>query len=201
MKTGIALALALMWGGGVVAATDHDTHSLVTWSGIAGVITAPGVDNPVAVITDGNGHVVRQIHSGTLPWVTRAGWASVDLITGAARFAVTGLVLNGGNASGTAGVIDQAIGTLVCNPGSTELNQPQSVINTQPIALSLRGDASFSGELTYAVPFPCTNPLFLIRTGPAFGPFAGRWLATGVDRHVGDSNQSRGDRSHMYDRR
>src|SRR4029453_2718945 len=131
-----------------------------------------------------------QVSSGTLPWVTRTGSASVDLATGAVEFSVRGLVLNGGNASGTAGPINQVTGTLVCNPGSTDVNQPQAILDTPPVALSALGNASFSGELTTAVPSPCDSPLFLIRIGPAFGKFAGRWLATGVEPRFGSWNGS-----------
>jgi hypothetical protein len=189
MKTASALVLALLCGGRLQAA-GPDNDSVVSWRNIAGVITALGIDNPVAVITDQNNNILSQIHSGTLPWVVRTGTAEVDLTTGAADFSVRGLVLIGGNASGTAGPINQVIGTLVCNPGSTDVNQPQSIVDTPPVALSALGNANFSGELTAPVPFPCGGPLFLIRIGPAFGGFAGRWLATGVGPQFGHSNQS-----------
>src|SRR5262245_11040509 len=174
MKKGMALAVLLMCGARFAGAHDYDNHSLVTWRNIVGVITAPGVDNPVAVTTDTDDNVLSQIHSGTRPWVTRSGSASVDLTTGAVRFDVRGLVLNGGNATGTAGPINEGTGTLVCNPGSTSADQPQTVIDTPPVALSVLGNARFHGELTDPVPTTCANPLFLIRIGPAFEAFAGR---------------------------
>jgi hypothetical protein len=191
MRKALVLAMTLLSGGAAIV-TAHDSDSVVSWSNIAGVISAPGIDNPVAVITDTEGTVVSQIHSGTLPWVTRTGSARVDLLTGAVQFSVRGLVLIGGNASGTAGPINQIEGTLVCNPGSTDANQPQAVLDTAPVTLSASGDANFSGELTDPVPAQCASPLFLIRIGPAFGPFAGRWLATGVEPHLGDSNDHKG---------
>jgi hypothetical protein len=40
------------------------------------------------------------------------------------------------------------------------------------------------------VPYPCDSPLFLIRIGPPFGAFAGRWLATGVEPRYGDAFSS-----------
>jgi hypothetical protein len=189
MKTASALVVALLCGGHLLAA-GQDDDSVVSWSNIAGVITAPGIDNPVAIITDQSNNVLSQIHSGTLPWVVRTGTAAVDLTTGAADFSVRGLVLIGGNASGTAGPINQVVGTLVCNPGSTDVNQPQSIVDTPPVALSALGNANFSGELIVPAPFPCGGPLFLIRIGPAFGSFAGRWLATGVGPRFGRSNGS-----------
>ena len=184
MKKATALVFALLSGATLLAA-DHTNDSIVTWRNIVGVISAPGVDNPVAVVTDDRQNVVSQIHSGTLPWVARSGAAAVDLRTGAVEFNVRGFVLIGGNASGTAGPINQVVGTLVCNPGSRATNQPQVVLDTPPVALSGAGNATFSGELTGDPPSPCDSPLFLIRIGPAFGAFAGRWLATGVDRVAG----------------
>jgi len=198
MKKALALAVLLSCGGGSLAIAQD--QSVVTWRNIAGVITAPGIDNPVAVTTDQDQNVLSQIHSGTLPWVTRSGSARVDLSSGDVQFSVSGLVLVGGNGSGTAGSINQVSGTLVCNPGSTDVNQPQAVIDTPPVGLSFGGNASFSGQLADAVPFPCASPLFLIRIGPGFGPFAGRWLATGVEPRFGGGH-SNGDHDHGHDRR
>src|SRR5215831_897184 len=129
MKTVAAFVIVLLCSGPLWAA-EHERDSVVSWQDIAGVVTAPGIDNPVAVVTNQNSDVVTQIHSGTLPWVTRTGGAHVDLLTGAVVFTVRGLVLNGGNASGTAGTINQVIGTLVCNPGSADVTQPQAVLDT-----------------------------------------------------------------------
>jgi hypothetical protein len=196
MKKTSALAIALLCGGHLLAA-GHDSEAVVSWRNIAGVITAPNVDNPVAVVTDNRQNVLSQIHSGTLPWVARTGTARVNLTTGAIQFNVRGLVLVGGNASGTAGPINQVIGTLVCNPGSTNLTRPQTVLDTPPVALSAAGNANFYGELTDLVPDPCTSPLFLIRIGPAFGAFAGRWLATGLEPSAERSHES--GRHHGYD--
>lgn len=201
MKKALALVITLLCAGGALAAAEHDSDAVVTWRNIVGVISAPGVDNPVAVISGQTGQVISKISSGTLPWVTRSGSARVDLLTGEAQFTVKGLVLIGGNASGSAGPINQVTGTLVCNPGSTDFFQPQAVVDTPPVELSALGNATFNGELTAAVPSPCASPLFLIRIGPAFGPFAGRWLATGVEPRFGGSGESNGDRDHGSDRR
>jgi hypothetical protein len=192
MKKASALAMALLCGGHLLAAGRDNNDSVVSWRNIAGVITAPSVDNPVAVVTDSRQNVVRQIHSGTLPWVARTGAAQVNLTTGEVQFSVKGLVLIGGNASGTAGPINQVTGTLVCNPGSSDVNRPQAILDTAPVALSAAGNANFHGELTDPVPSPCDSPLFLIRIGPAFGGFAGRWLATGVEPYAGRSHESGG---------
>jgi len=184
MKKATALAIALL-GGASLLAVEHSIDSVVMWRNIAGVITAPGVDNPVAIVADDRQNVVSQIHSGTLPWVTRGGTARVNLMNGSIEFSVTGLVIVGGNASGTAGPINQVIGTVVCNPGSAVANKPQVILDTVPTALSGAGNAAFSGELAGDPPSPCEGPLFLIRIGPALGGFAGRWLATGIDRVAG----------------
>src|SRR5262249_56767086 len=104
------------------------------------------------------------------------------------------LVLNGGNATGTAGPINQVVGTLVCNPGSTDPAQPQAILDTAPAALSANGNARFSGQFIDVGPFSCGDPLFLIRIGPGFGTAQGRWLATGVEPSFGDSHGSNRDR-------
>ena len=174
MKNVSALIIALLCGGYVLAAA-RNSGSVASWRNIAGVMTAPGVDNPVAVITYDHGTLLSQVQSGSLLWVTRTGFAQVDMATGAVEFSVAGLVLIGGNASGTAGPINQVTGTLVCNPGSTDVTRPQVILDTPPVTLSTLGDASFSGELTTAAQARCDSPLFLIRIGPEFGqlPAAG----------------------------
>jgi len=154
-------------------ALSHESEdSVVQWREIVGVITAPNVDNPVAGIS-----------SGTLPWSVREGHARVNLATGEVSFEVRGLVLNGGAASGTTGPISSVTGTLVCNPAT----QSQLVIDTAEVPLSSLGNAHFRGELN-ALPGVCTSPLFLVRIGPSFQRAAGRWLATGAVRSVGDND-------------
>ena len=88
----------------VGAFAQNDT--VVRWRGIEGDITAPGVDNPVG-----------QIHSAPGPWTAQSGSARINLATGNGSFEVEGLVLNGGNASGTTGAVTSVIGTLVCQRG------------------------------------------------------------------------------------
>ena len=135
------------------------TDTVVRWRGIEGVITAPGVDNPVS-----------QIHSGAGPWTTRDGNARIDLDTGEGSFEVEGLVLNGGNASGTPGPVTAVMGTLVCNPGSTA--GTEAVIDTPATSLSATGDAELSFKIN--IPPACNKPVFLIRVA------SGRWIATGT---------------------
>ena len=163
------LPLALLLAPAVLFAHDAD-DSVVNWSQIVGVITAPNVDNPVAGVS-----------AGTTPWSTRGGHAHVNLSTGEVSFGVDGLVLNGGNASGTTGPIKEVTGTLVCNPGTNG----QKVLNTQEVTLTAQGDADFHGEIS-GIPATCANPLFLVRIGPSFVGAAGRWLATGAIRTIGD---------------
>src|SRR5207302_7393418 len=59
--------LSMMLCAGAFAQTD----TIVRWRGMEGVITAPGVDNPVG-----------QIHSGAGPWTTRGGSARIDFTSG-----------------------------------------------------------------------------------------------------------------------
>jgi hypothetical protein len=133
--------------------------SVVRWQKINGVITAPGINNPVGGIS-----------SGPLPWTTSAGTARVNFRTGSVFFFVEGLVLGGGNAVGTAGPVASIVGTLVCNAGSTT-GPAQQVLDTPAVPLSSEGNAQFSGVFS-SIP-TCSKPLFLIRAG-------GRWIAAGA---------------------
>ena len=148
--------LSLMLCAGAFAQSD----TTVRWRGFEGVITAPGVDNPIS-----------QIHSGAGPWTARGGSARVNLDTGEGSFEVEGLVLNGGLASGTPGPVVNVVGTLVCNPGSPA-GSVEAVIDTPATHLSAEGNAELSFKIS--VPPVCTNPLFLIRVP------SGRWIATGT---------------------
>jgi hypothetical protein len=143
--------------------------AVVRWKNVVGVITIPGVNLPV-----GN------INSGATAWSARNGRANVNLTNGNALFEVEGLVINGGNATGTTGPISAVVGTLVCGAGSTT----QANFDTAAVALNAQGDARFSGRLA-DLPDACTNPLFLIRIAAPAGA-AGRWIATGTERFLGE---------------
>ena len=163
------LTLALLLAPAASFAQQPD-ESIVQWEGITGVITAPNVDNPVAGIKAGAG-----------PWTTHDGHARIDLLTGRASFDVEGLVLVGGNASGTPGPVTTLNGTLVCNAGTGN----QEVIDTAEVKLSSEGNAHFRGQLD-GLPAVCASPLFLVRIGPSLAGAAGRWLGTGAVRTFGD---------------
>jgi hypothetical protein len=92
------------------------------------------------------------INPGTTPWSTVGGRARVNLATGRVSFDVDGLVLNGGNATGTPGGVDQVEGSLICDAGQPD----QTIFTTLPVPLDARGNADFSG---HSVPIPgtCTN--------------------------------------------
>ena len=156
----------------LLASAYAGEDNVVRWARIVGVITALNVDNPV-----GN------ISSGTFPWTTRSGIASVNLNTGAASWEVDGLVINGAVFSGTPGPITAVRGTLVCNAGAGN----QTVHNTGPRTLSVHGDAQFSGVLNPVPTIACGNPIFLIRIAQPPGA-AGRWIATGADRSIVDED-------------
>ena len=143
--------------------------TMVRWHGIEGVITAPGIDNPVS-----------QIHSGAGPWTTQSGRATINLTTGEGSFEVEGLVLNGGTASGTPGAVNSVMGTLVCNPGSPA-GTAEAVISTPVTSLNTAGNA----ELTFRINVPpvCNNPVFLIRVG------SGRWIATATRPTVSQKSE------------
>jgi hypothetical protein len=156
MKFAVSLFIAA-----ACAASSFAADNVVRWQKVFGVITAPNVDNPVAGIS-----------AGTLPWNTRGGSVRVDLTTGVGSFDVEGLVLNGGNATGTTGPITSVVGTLVCNPGS----DGTMIFDTPAATLSPLGNAELSFKLN--VPTTCSSPLFLIRI-PQFGL---RWIAAGALR-------------------
>jgi hypothetical protein len=163
------LLLALLLAPAALFAQQAD-DSVVQWERIVGVITAPNVDNPVAGIKAGAG-----------PWTVRDGHARIDLLTGRASFDVEGLVLVGGNASGTPGPVTTLNGSLVCNAGTGN----QEIIDTAEVKLSAEGNAHFRGQLD-RLPAVCAGPLFLVRIGPSLPAAAGRWLGTGAVRTFGD---------------
>jgi len=165
MKKLVIMLAALPLATAVLA---HDTSGdpIVHWRGMAGVITAQGVDNPVSA----------NISSGTFAWTVRDGRAQADLHTGALAFSVEGLVINGAQFSGTPGSITAVTGTLVCNAGAVG----ESTYDSPPVPLSAKGNASFSGNVTQGA-VDCPNPLFLVRIAVPEGA-TGRWIATGTQR-------------------
>jgi hypothetical protein len=145
----------------VCFAEDATAH----WSRIVGVITAPGTSNTVAGIKSGG------------PWTATAGAATVNLGTGGVAFYVEGLVLVGGDNTGTPGPVKSVKGTLVCNPGEST----QAVIDTDAVPLDSVGYAAFSGHLKSYPPDTCANPLFLIRV-----PTVNLWIGTGAVRTISE---------------
>lgn len=158
--------LSMILCAGAFAQSD----TIVRWRGVEGIITAPGVDNPVG-----------QIHSGAGPWTARGGDARVNLATGNGSFEIEGLVLNGGNASGTTGPVSSVIGTLLCNAGSPA-GTVEAAIDTPAASLTPEGNAELSFKIN--VTAGCNNPLFLIRV-----PSNGRWIATGTKRATGETSR------------
>ena len=154
-----------------VVAFAQDNGAVVRWNTIVGNITVS------------NNDAVGGINPGTTPWSTLGGRASVNLVTGNVSFDVDGLVLNGGNATGTPGGVDQVEGSLICDAGA----QDQTIFTTTPVQLNAQGNADFSGTFN-TIPGSCTNPLFLIRIGPDLPGANQRWIATGAVRSFGDSN-------------
>ena len=167
MKKVLAVLLSITFCASAAFAFDDD-DAVVRWKTIVGVITSQGVDSPV-----GN------IHSGATAWSVRSGRASVNLSNGATFFDVEGLVINGTTSTGTPGGVTAVRGTLVCDAGTAT----QTVLDTTSVPLSVHGEAHFSGHIA-GVPASCGNPLFLIRAGAA-----GRWIATGAERFIGDDGK------------
>jgi hypothetical protein len=142
-------------------ASSAQVIPVLRWERIVGNINAPGVNNPVAGVP-----------SGGLPWTTTAGAASVNILNGAITFQVQGLVLVGGNFTGTTDQVTTVLGTLICNAGTPT----QAFIDTPPVPLSPVGDAQFTGTLV-GIPAACATPIFLIRQNT---PTPGPWIATGA---------------------
>jgi hypothetical protein len=170
MKKMLAL-FAVLCSATAAFAHFREDDAVVRWKTIVGNITVS------------NNDAVGGINPGTTPWSTLGGRARVDLATGHVSFDVDGLVLNGGNATGTPGPIDQVEGSLICDAGSTN----QTIFTTAPVPLSAQGNADFSGTFGTS-PGTCTNALFLIRIGPDRPGANQRWIATGAVRSFGDSH-------------
>jgi hypothetical protein len=161
------LLLASAFAGEFAGEDNNDknnNNNNVRWQNIVGNITVSHND------------AVGGINPGTTPWSTTGGRASVNLATGRVSFDVDGLVLNGGNATGTPDGVDQVEGSLVCNAGQGN----QTIFTTTPVPLDARGNADFHGK--FAPIGACTNPLFLIRIGPDLPAGNQAWIATGAVR-------------------
>jgi len=161
----VCVILCLLLGASLSFA--QDASHIVRWQGMAGVITSPGVDNPVG-----------RIHAGTFPWSVRKGFASVNLDSGTTLFEVEGLNINGAAFSGTPGPIPAVTGTLVCNVGTNS----EVALNTASATLNAQGDAQLAGHISN-IPSTCNNPLFLLRIARLTGA-NGRWIATGTERSL-----------------
>ena len=172
MKKVLAVLFLFALCSAVAFAIDND-DSVVRWKSIVGVITSPGVDAPVA-----------GIHAGATAWTVKSGRARVNLSTGFSSFEVEALNINSTNSTGTPGPITSVTGTLVCNAGTAT----QAILDTAPVSLSAQGDAEFSGQIA-GIPAVCGNPLFLVRIAAPAGA-AGRWIATGTDRFIGDNDNN-----------
>ena len=167
MKKILALFVVLCCAVGAFA---NDNDAVVRWKTIVGNITVS------------NNDAVGGINPGTTPWSTLGGRAHVNLATGQVSFEVDGLVLNGGNATGTTGPVDQVEGSLICDAGQRD----QTIFTTTPVRLTPQGNAVFSGTFG-STPGTCTNPLFLVRIGPDLPGANQRWIATGAVRSFGDN--------------
>src|SRR5712672_2976722 len=130
MKKACAVLLAVL-SVSLLTSAFAGEDNLVRWQSIVGNITVS------------NNDAVAGFNPGTTPWSTFGGMARVNLATGLFSFHVDGLVLNGGNATGTPGPVTSVTGTLVCNPGNA-LGQPETAIDTPAASLSSEGNAELS---------------------------------------------------------
>lgn len=162
----IVLVSTLMIGLGPVGAGSDYGSSKVRWDNVVGIIQAGNAVGTGAGLVTGAGQ----------PWFTEDGKAEVDLHTGRLNFRVRGLVLMGGSGIGTRAGVTPIKGTLVCDVnGSASGNS--ILVDTDPVPLSLQGDADFTGEV--AIDPLCVSEAdiaFLIRTT------GGAWIAAGAVR-------------------
>jgi hypothetical protein len=179
--------LIVGWAIGVNAPVARADGLRVTWKRIVGLVTPGeivGAPGPGATCDVG----VDCVEGTPAPWTAAGGNAGVDLVTGAVRFVVNGLVVAGDPSFanlGTTSIITQVKGTLVCNdsaPGVPEL------VDTESVRLGAEGNASFSGPVD--LPPSCIEEpddiVFLIRIASVQGPvpLVDRWIAFGAVRTV-----------------
>src|SRR5260221_662704 len=136
MKKMLTLFAVLCCAVGSFAQND----AVVRWKPIVGNITVS------------NNDAVAGINPGTTPWSTLGGRASVNLVTGHVSFDVDGLVLNGGNGTGTPGGVDQVEASMICDAGKAD----QTIFTTTPLHVVAQGNADFSGTFN-TTPGTCTN--------------------------------------------
>jgi hypothetical protein len=157
----------------IVAASA--TENVVKWKEIVGII------QPENVVGSGTGAIM----GGFLPWTTTLGVAHVNLATGRLQFLVKGLVLAGGNNIGTRADITGIKGVLVCDTDGSAGGGNSTVVQSPIVALSLEGDAHFSGDLGELPSVCSTEPdlAFLIRIAELNGvPIDRPWIANGAVR-------------------
>src|SRR5258705_8074665 len=140
MKKMLALFAVLCCAVGAFAQND----AVVRWKTIVGNITVS------------NNDAVAGINPGTTPWSTLGGRASVNLVTGHVSFDVDGLVLNGGNGTGTPGGVDQVEGSLICDAGKAD----QTIFTTMPVPLNADSNTVVSRTFNTSL-CTCPNPTCL----------------------------------------
>lgn len=130
MKKMLAL-FAVLCSASAAFAHFHDDDAVVRWKTIVGNITVS------------NNDAVGGINPGTTPWSTVGGRARVNLATGHVSFDVEGLVLNGGNASGTVGGVHTVEGSLICDPGQAD----QTIFTTRSVPLDAQGNTTSASSI------------------------------------------------------
>lgn len=164
---GGALLLTMLTSAGW-ADSSSSSSNRVSWKTIIGTFFIPAT--PPAT---GSGNTVGGIIGGGEPWSTLGGHADVDLSTGAVNFEVKGLVLAGGNSTGTPGAVTAVAGTLVCNPSSAS----PTIFSTSSTPLDGQGDASLQSSFG-PLPSVCSpSALAFLVTTTASPP---HWIANGA---------------------
>ena len=171
-----ALLTALGIAAGVFAAPALAAGTLVKFDGGIGVHPVAGVAGTLTAVPAGNQfsdvlrNDVRGVPPGGRPWVIRELRAEIK-DDGHIRVDGRGLLLSGGNGTGTTG--NQSVfATLICEPAAPFVEHNT---NRAGVALEPNGDFRIDDELSQ-VPADCANPLLLIRN------LGGAWFAAGIPR-------------------
>jgi hypothetical protein len=145
--------------------SQADDSGFVRWKKIIGVAQANNVVGNTNTITGGG-----------QPWSTLDGDAVVNLNEGTVYFEVRGLVLAGGNATGTPDNVTSVVGTLLCGLAAGETT---NIINTPSVALSAQGNAEFYGSFSSSTTAcSATDVAFFIRNAAGTLP----WIGNGAVR-------------------
>ena len=115
---------------------------------------------------DASTTVIRGVAPGGVAWALSRGTIRING-AGRLRLEVEGLVITGTNsvADGTTGPVKAVVASLTCE------GTVPTIVSTNPVPLSLEGDASIDQRI--GLPATCLAPIVLVRANSTMGP----WIA------------------------